>query len=205
MAEKTFTGASLEQALKSGAIKTSGITLVGMVKPAEKEGFVSFSRTDCETWVDLPTDLIDEAEHQGEKTCRDHSHPVFRLILKEPRDREAQIFAALLAAPPPAHSHASPHPMQAQGPGPQFRAGTGPGRSPNPPYPPSQSSARLQGGWGGWGGWGGFGGLSAWGCWESECCECTRYGTCWPTGDGRVICECIETTCKPCTRCIWPW
>jgi hypothetical protein len=42
-------------------------------------------------------------------------------------------------------------------------------------------------------------------CWESECCECTRWGPCWPTADGRCIPDCIMFGCSPCQRCFPPW
>jgi hypothetical protein len=71
-----------------------------MVKAAEEKGKISFSRSDCESWVDLPTDLIERAEEVGRSQCRDHSHPVFRLSLKASDDPTAQVLAALLASSP---------------------------------------------------------------------------------------------------------
>jgi hypothetical protein len=199
MADKTYTGATLEAALRSGGLKASAIDMVGMVKSSEKEGFIDFTRTDCESWVDLPVSAIEQAEHLGQKTCKDHSHPVFKLTLKEPKDPEARIFAALLASSSGAH-HAPPQPPQGW-PGPMPLPGQGSGQPTGPVYPQPQAFQRIRGGVGGVGG---SGGLNAWGCWQSECCDCTME-TCWPTGDGRQHCACTQWTCNPCTRCIWPY
>jgi hypothetical protein len=96
MPDRDWTGASLEKALRSGELDRPALELVGMVKSAESAGKISFTPTDCESWVDIPTDLIEKAEQVGQRSCRDHIHPVFRLTLKKPEDPEAQILAALL-------------------------------------------------------------------------------------------------------------
>ena len=98
MPNQPLTGKSLEQALLSGALEQPALELVGMVKAAEEDGKISFSRTDCESWIDVPTDLIESAEQLGHNRCQDHSHPVFRLSLKESNDPAAQVLAALLAS-----------------------------------------------------------------------------------------------------------
>jgi hypothetical protein len=101
MPDSNWTGASLEEALRSGKLDQPALELVGMVKAAEETGKISFTRTDCESWVDIPTDLIEKAEQVGQRPCRDHIHPVFRLKLKQPEDPEAQILAALLTSSGP--------------------------------------------------------------------------------------------------------
>lgn len=101
MQAKTFTGAALEKALKDNSLTHSGVMLTGMVKASQKDGFISFTRSGCDSWVDLPTDMIEQAEQLGQNTCRDHSHTVMRITLKEPKDAEARIIAALLAQPAP--------------------------------------------------------------------------------------------------------
>jgi hypothetical protein len=97
MSDQQLTGASLEEALRSGKLDQPALELVGMVKAAEETGKISFTPTDCESWVDIPTDLIEKAEQVGQRPCRDHIHPVFRLQLKQPKDPEAQVLSALLA------------------------------------------------------------------------------------------------------------
>jgi hypothetical protein len=213
--EKTFTGASLEQALKNDEFKQSGIELVGMVKGSEKPGHVGFSRSGCETWIDLPTDLIEQAERLRQQVCKDHSHPVFKITLKEPKDPEARLLSALLATPMPNRAQHAPHSTPTwsssahQMPSGFGRSSSrlgprrGGGAGPTSPFP--GTAARMAGG--------GLGvgpgrGLSSWGCWDSECCDCVHY-TCWYTGvdevnDG-VECVCDTWECVPCERCIWPW
>jgi hypothetical protein len=63
---KSFSGATLEKALQEGTLNSARKSLTGMVKPSQKSGFISFSHSDCNAWVDLPgshspndEDLID--------------------------------------------------------------------------------------------------------------------------------------------------
>jgi hypothetical protein len=98
MPDEHLTGESLEEALRSGDLDGPAHEIVGMVKASEERGQISFSLTDCESWVDLPTDLIQSAVQVGKSACRDHSHPVFRLSLKESDDPAARVLAALMAS-----------------------------------------------------------------------------------------------------------
>jgi hypothetical protein len=104
MNDKSFSGASLEKALKEGALTQTQALLTGMVKPSDKSGYVGFSQSGCDMWVDLPTDMIEHADHIGLRACRDHMHPVMRVTLKESKDPEGRILWALLA-------HATPNPL----------------------------------------------------------------------------------------------
>ena len=62
----------------------SPVVLDGMAKPAENDGAaILFSPAGCESWVRVPTDLIESAEHLGELACKDHTHPHVRIHLKE--------------------------------------------------------------------------------------------------------------------------
>jgi hypothetical protein len=97
MSETEFTGASLEQALKEQSLSSSGTTLTGMVKASEKSGHIGFTQTGCETWIDLPTGMIERAERLGERPCKEHTHPLMRLTLKNAKDPHQQILLALLA------------------------------------------------------------------------------------------------------------
>jgi hypothetical protein len=215
LAEKTFTGTSLEQALKDDEFQHSGIELVGMVKASEKPGHVGFSRSGCESWIDLPTNLIEQAEQLRQQVCEDHSYPVFKITLKEPKDPEARLLSALLATPMPNRSQHEPHSAptwssSADRMPPGFQRSSsrlGPRRhgAAGPTYPSPATTARM--------GAGGFGvgpgrGLSAWGCWDSECCDCV-HETCYYTGveevNGGVMCVCDAWECEPCEKCIWPW
>jgi len=207
MQEKTFTGADLEKALTNDALTKSGIELVGMVKSSEKAGYVNFTRSGCDTWVDLPTSMIEQAENLGQSGCKDHSHPVVKITLKEAKNPEAQILSALLAQPMAVPPQAGSIPTQAgQGSLPQiysdiqggdafgspFFGATREGIDDSFPVPLSQTSALI--------GNGGFGGLGfKLGCWTGSCCV-AGYWTAGPTG--RVW---ICTARRPCERCLIRW
>ncbi len=126
MPGQTFTGQTLVEALRSGELdQPAGVVLVGMVKESEQPDHVAFARGGCDTWIDLPTSLIEQAEHAGARPCDDHSHPVFRITLRESDDPQARLLGQLLAT-------------QAQ---PQFRP-----RSPEPTHLPGLRLSRRRGG-----------------------------------------------------------
>ena len=93
-----LTGSALEKALRSGELDAPSLEIVGMVKASDEKGKISFSPTDCESWTDVPTDLIKHAERVGESPCRDHTHPVFRLVLADSDDPAAKVLSAVLAS-----------------------------------------------------------------------------------------------------------
>ena len=93
-----FDGAALEKRLAEGTFEQSGLPLIGMVKAAGDKGQVSFAPANCELWVDIPSSMIEQAEFISNQRCRDHSHAVFRLMLKAPKNSEAKVLAALLSA-----------------------------------------------------------------------------------------------------------
>lgn len=209
----SLTGNALESALKDDSFAPSGYTVVGMTKASDQAKHVAFTNGGCDAWVDIPTEMIEKAEHLGDSPCKDHSHPVFRLTLAIPKDKHAAVLYALMsrtttpavnvsasANPVPALTYAntvSAMPYAAQSNVPMTFAAA-------PPRSTSASSpTALAGRLGGIGGIGGSGGLNAWGCWDSTCTECLAYeyvcnGTaCWS------ICKVwVE---RPCERCIWPW
>ena len=58
---KTFSGASLEKALRDKTLTQSGIELTGMVKAAEREDYVQFTQSGCAGWQEfLPLLVIRE-------------------------------------------------------------------------------------------------------------------------------------------------
>ena len=85
-----------------------------MVKSSKRTGYVSFTRLGCDAWVDLPTSMIEQAENLGRSVCKDHSHPVVKIILKEAENPEAQILSTLLAQPMPVPSQVGSIPTQAE-------------------------------------------------------------------------------------------
>lgn len=162
MAGQTFTGESLLDALKSGEFESApGPVVVGMVKESGKKGHIAFTAGGCETWVDLPTAMIEEAEHVGSRPCDDHAHPVFRIRLKESEDPQAKLLAAILSAGPATQA---PSPMRR----PPGRGGLPPGGW-RPPGGGPGTAERIQ-----------VGGTGAMYCWKA--CDklwenCIGYGS----------------------------
>jgi hypothetical protein len=97
MSDDVLTGASLEESLRSGDFDSPAADLVGMVKASDQKGYVSFTGSGCDHWVDIPTKMIEQAERVGSSKCKDHSHPIFKLKLKVTQSGEAQVLSALLA------------------------------------------------------------------------------------------------------------
>jgi hypothetical protein len=214
----TFTGASLEEALRGGALDQPGasVALIGMVKASGKAGYIAFTRAGCDNWVELPTKMIEKAEQRGVSRCRDHSHPIFELVLNVTDSPEAKIFAALLimsvqkqhAAPSAMNLDSAQHRFNAKpadfsskGYGGYGATGRGDGQQQLPIAVP-----RKAGGFGGYGHGPGNGGLNAWGCWDS-CCHRTCLASHWeagPLGNWVEVCD-LDYCDEPCTRCIWPW
>jgi len=96
MGEANYTGAALEKALASGELHDQSTTLTGMVKASDTKAHVSFSLWGCDSWVDIPTSMIESAERAGTRPCSGHSHPVMKIKLKAPSSAEGQILLALL-------------------------------------------------------------------------------------------------------------
>ena len=214
--EKRFSGAALERALAEQKFESPSTPLIGMVKASEKAGHIGFAPAGCDSFVDVPSALLEEAEHIGHQTCKDHSHPVFRLTLKEPQDPQAKLLMALLLSQRSSPMQMAPAgmasfgqesmglaggSMPSGGAGPRMTTRPSNSTNPAPGGYNGQALARMSGG--GFGGLG-TGGLNAWGCWDSECCEC-RIWQCYYTGDGRCHWVCVQNECNPCERCIWPW
>lgn len=97
MSRKLFSGESLEKALQEGTLTHSQLVLIGMVKPSEKSGYVGFAMSGCDEWIDLPTNMIEQADHIGQIPCRDHSYSVMKISLTEQSESEGKILLALLA------------------------------------------------------------------------------------------------------------
>lgn len=97
MQKTTYSGSSLEEALKNDSLTESDVALVGMVKSSENSGYICFTISGCDNWIELPIDMIEQAEQTGTNTCKHQSHPVMKITLKEPRNPEAQILLALLS------------------------------------------------------------------------------------------------------------
>ena len=97
---KTFKPDEFVAKLKSGDLGVGApLSLLGMVKDAEDDRHLMFAGgTDCETWTEVPLDMIESIELRDVVPCRDHSHPFVKLYLEEPESEEARMFASLAKA-----------------------------------------------------------------------------------------------------------
>lgn len=101
MSGQEFSGEGLLRALEEQAVAPkapSGITLVGMVKQSKEPECIAFAPAGCDSWVDIPTRLIEKAVQLDDRRCNDHAHVVFRITLKEPADTEGRLLGKLLMA-----------------------------------------------------------------------------------------------------------
>lgn len=163
MNEKTLSGAELEKAMREGGLDRAQVVMTGMVKASEKNAHIGFSQSGCHAWVDLPTKMIEHAEHIGHRSCQDHSHPLVKITLKEPGDPEGRVLLALLAqAMPNAMSDFAdgglmreatlPAGLPSQGFAGDWAAGDG--FSTGAPYPDASMMTASRMGMGGFGGFG---------------------------------------------------
>lgn len=98
MESKTLSGDELEEVLASGeTAQQSRAQITGMVRPSENSGYISFAQAGCDTWVDFPTKMIEDAAHLSDQPCKDRSYPVMRITLKELKSSEGKALASLLS------------------------------------------------------------------------------------------------------------
>jgi hypothetical protein len=99
MERQVLSGSELEEALRSGSLNEPSFEIEGMVRVSEKLGIVQIAPGGCETWIELPVELIEHSERSGDRPCRDRIYPVFKIRLIEPSDPVSQmLLAALLSA-----------------------------------------------------------------------------------------------------------
>jgi hypothetical protein len=198
MKDKIFSGEELEGALKSEVFEQSEVELIGMVKSSEKPGHIAFARGGCDTWVDIPTKMIEQAEQLGRRPCKDHWHPQFRITLKKSDNPEVRILGELLAKSPrsfpsPASGVAGSDAALAGG---AIWGGNPPRMSPNRRMAPHMIRQRVGGG--GEVGPGGLGEEQAcglflvcrytiWGPWIGK--ECYWDLCCWDPWAGGFVCS----------------
>ena len=92
-----FTGSELEDALKNNEIAQSNIYIVCMVKKSDNSDYVSISCTNCDDWIELPTDIIESAVRIGQSNCNDHSHPIMKVFLKEGKKLHVKALMGLVS------------------------------------------------------------------------------------------------------------
>lgn len=69
----------------------------GMVKKANSaERVIEFAPGNCEHWISVPLEQIDNVEFISQMRCKDHSHPYVTLFLKPADSVEGKLFQALL-------------------------------------------------------------------------------------------------------------
>lgn len=92
--KRRFSAKSMFSELKS----SKEFFLTGMVKDDPNDPSVVLMATDndCDDWIAISEALIEGYERHGSATCRDHSHPVVTLKLRQPHTAEAGIFARAL-------------------------------------------------------------------------------------------------------------
>jgi hypothetical protein len=85
--------------LRSGSLNKPSHEIEGMLRTSENLQAVQFAPGGCDTWIELPFQLVDSAENIGDRLCREGMYPVFRIKLREPSDPVGQmLLAALLSA-----------------------------------------------------------------------------------------------------------
>lgn len=84
---KELTGSELVEALEEGNFDSSPIKLNGIVKESGKKE-IKFSQFSCENWVTIPISIIEKAEFKGHHSCKDHSHPIVQITLKNEVDND---------------------------------------------------------------------------------------------------------------------
>jgi len=169
-------------------------SITGMVKKSEgKDKKIEFAPGgNCSHWVTIPLDLIEDVEMIKTIPCKDHSHPLVKLNMKNPKTPEGKIFLALLEGMKQRNEGHQPQPgMQAPWP-------THPKSSPSMRRSPGFGASQFGGSrLGGIGIGGGLGyGCSEYGCTCTgvfDCIQmCEETDTCWwgkcVEQNGRLYC-----------------
>ena len=95
----TYSGEEFIKALSEDKFSTP-VELEGIAKPAGADGkaFMFSTGTDCGTWIQIPLDIVQNIELIRVISCKDHTHPLVRLQLKEPPKENpvGSLFAGLL-------------------------------------------------------------------------------------------------------------
>jgi hypothetical protein len=76
------------------------IVLFGMVKPAEDDDqYLLFAHGYvCANWTRIPLTSIETVEFLNLAPCKDHTHPLVLLHMKQPETDEGQLFSSLVQA-----------------------------------------------------------------------------------------------------------
>ncbi|MFY9822659.1 MAG: hypothetical protein WAM82_14835 [Thermoanaerobaculia bacterium] len=97
----SYTAGEFLKRLAEGALRTL-LICEGFAKSVEGsyEAFLFSLGTSCEEWTKIPVEMVEKVEFLGERSCRDHSHPLIRIHFKESPANEpfAAVFSSLLRA-----------------------------------------------------------------------------------------------------------
>lgn len=94
--------------LKTGDVAPP-LWFLGILKPGADDQHLSFAiGTSCDSWTELPLELIESIEFIDVITCGDHAHPLVRLFVREPQSDEAMVFARLAKSQRPGRAQSPP-------------------------------------------------------------------------------------------------
>jgi hypothetical protein len=88
MTNESLTGQQLSKALAENTL-TPQATMTAMVRKSNDNGCVDITLSDCEAWIAIPEELIN-AKVIGSRKCKDHTHPLVELQLKQPNEPTAK-------------------------------------------------------------------------------------------------------------------
>ncbi|NLS17498.1 hypothetical protein HGP16_13120 [Rhizobium sp. P40RR-XXII] len=91
----------ISQLASKQLVEPVDLTLYGLAKADENDSSVlCFSSSlSCEQWISIPVSLISSVAHVRNVKCKDHQHPLVRIVLAEPNkeDTSAVLFMQLFA------------------------------------------------------------------------------------------------------------
>lgn len=93
---RKYSPAEFIERLKNEEFNSKPLIFVGVLKAAEDEQHLMFANgAYCNNWTSIPVDAIESIELISVIPCKDHSHPLVRLTMKEPASEEAKMFASM--------------------------------------------------------------------------------------------------------------
>lgn len=93
---KQYSPAEFRDKLKREVDHPKPIFFVGMIKTAEDDQHMMFAQgVTCAHWTVVPLDRIESIQVISETPCKDHSHPLVKMVLIAPASEEALMYASL--------------------------------------------------------------------------------------------------------------
>jgi hypothetical protein len=108
---QTLTASEFFERLQHDAFDAAtSVTLFGMAKKSDgDEKAIQFAPgQDCGDWITIPLKAITSVEILRTVACRDHSHPLVKLSMKEPDSPDGRLFSSILAGMQPGSGQMSP-------------------------------------------------------------------------------------------------